>query len=49
MMLDDIQITVEKKKIKNMYIRVLPPNGDVKVSAPLFVSDDDIYKFINLK
>ena len=29
-----------------MYLRVLPPFGEVKVSAPLFVSDKDIYDFI---
>jgi predicted metal-dependent hydrolase len=32
-----------------MYIRILPPNGDVKVSAPLFVSDEDIINFIKSK
>ena len=44
--IDDIQITLERKNIKNMYLRVLPPNGEVKVSAPLFVSDSDISDFI---
>jgi predicted metal-dependent hydrolase len=32
-----------------MYIRILPPKGDVKVSAPLFVSDEDIINFIKSK
>ena len=49
MIIDNITITVEKKNIKNMYIRILPPKGDVKVSAPLFVSDDDIIKFVKSK
>ncbi|WP_406533908.1 M48 family metallopeptidase [Methanobrevibacter sp.] len=44
--IDDIQITLERKNIKNMYLRVLPPSGEVKVSAPLFVSDEDISNFI---
>ena len=44
--IDDIQIILERKDIKNMYLRVLPPNGEVKVSAPLFVSDEDISNFI---
>ena len=44
--IEDIPIILERKNIKNMYLRVLPPNGEVKVSAPLFVSDSDIYNFI---
>ncbi len=44
--IEDIVITLERKKIKNMYLRVLPPNGAVKVSAPLFLSDKDIYDFV---
>ena len=43
---EDIPITLERKNIKNMYLRVLPPFGEVKVSAPLFVSDKDILDFI---
>ena len=49
MIIDNIAVTVEKKKIKRMYIRILPPNGDVKVSAPLFVSDENIIDFIESK
>ncbi|WP_406536518.1 M48 family metallopeptidase [Methanobrevibacter sp.] len=44
--IEDIPITLERKNIKNMYLRVLPPFGEVKVSAPLFVSDKDILDFI---
>ena len=29
-----------------MYLRVLPPNGEVVVSAPLYLSDEDIINFI---
>ena len=49
MIIDNITVTVEKKNIKHMYIRILPPNGDVKVSAPLFVSDEDIINFVKSK
>ena len=49
MIIENIAITVEKKNIKHMYIRILPPNGDVKVSAPLFVKDEDITEFIKSK
>ena len=44
--IEEIPITLERKNIKNMYLRVLPPNGEVKVSAPLFLSDEDISEFI---
>ncbi len=43
---EGMAIILERKNIKNMYLRVLPPNGEVKVSAPLFVSDEDISNFI---
>jgi hypothetical protein len=49
MIIEDIAVTVEKKNIKNMYIRILPPNGEVKVSAPIFVSDEDIIRFVKSK
>ena len=47
--IDNITITLERKNIKNMYLCILPPNGEVKVSAPLFISDDDIANFIKSK
>lgn len=46
MIIEDIKITVKRKNIKNMYLRVLPPNGEVVVSAPLHLSDEDITNFI---
>ena len=45
-MVDGIEVTLYRKNIKNMYLRVLPPDGEVKVSAPLFISDTDIKSFI---
>lgn len=49
MIIENIAVTVEKKNIKHMYIRILPPNGEVKVSAPLFVPDEDIINFVKSK
>ena len=46
---ENITLTLERKNIKNMYLRVLPPNGNVKVSAPSFISDEEIVNFIRLK
>ena len=44
--IDGIDIVLERKNIKNMYLKVLPPNGNVKVSAPLSISDKTIAEFI---
>ena len=43
---DDIPLEITRKKIKNIYIRVLPPEGQVHVSAPLRMSDLAVRKFI---
>ncbi len=43
--LNNIEIQVTKKKIKNLHLSVMPPNGIVKISAPLEVSDDAIIAF----
>ncbi len=44
--IDDLNITIHRKNIKNMYLRVLPPNGEIIISAPLFLSDEDISTFV---
>jgi len=49
MIIENIPITLKRKNIKNMYIRITPPHGEVKVSAPFFVSDDEIIKFVKSK
>ena len=46
MTLSDIEITVEKKRIKNMHIYVKPPFGEVLVTAPSYVSKKQIEEFI---
>ena len=40
-----VEITAEKKKIKNMYIRVVPPDGKVRITAPLSATDEAIRMF----
>lgn len=49
MIINGINVIIQKKDIKNMYLRVIPPEGDVKISAPLFVSDDKIIEFVENK
>jgi predicted metal-dependent hydrolase len=37
-----IPITVDRKNIKNLHLGVYPPNGRVRVAAPLKVGDDAV-------
>ena len=41
----NMSIAVTKKNIKNMYIRVLPPDGKVQITAPHSAGDDAIRMF----
>lgn len=42
-----IEIEISKKaNLKNMYIRITPPAGDVKVSVPISCSDEEINHFV---
>ncbi len=44
-----IEIEVNKKKIKNMYLKVSRQDGKVSVSAPLRTKDDIIKRFVASK
>jgi predicted metal-dependent hydrolase len=44
-----IPIEIIKKNIKNMHLAVLPPNGKVRVSAPISLSDESIKMFVRTK
>ena len=46
MQIDSLDITIHRKNIKNMYLRVLPPNGEVVISAPTYLSDENIAAFV---
>jgi predicted metal-dependent hydrolase len=41
-MIRDIPIQIVRKSIKNLHIGVYPPDGYVRVAAPLHLSDDNI-------
>ncbi len=45
MIVSGINIEIVKKNIKNMYLRVLPPAGNVRISAPFHASDEAIKLF----
>jgi predicted metal-dependent hydrolase len=45
----DIPIELEQKRIKNMYLRILPPDGRIHISAPIRMSEEEIQRFVNGK
>lgn len=45
----NIPVEVVKKKIKNLHLSVLPPDGRVAVSAPETLSDESIVMFVKTR
>ncbi|MEA5511495.1 SprT family zinc-dependent metalloprotease [Crocosphaera sp. UHCC 0190] len=43
--LNDLIINVTRKKIKNLHLTVHPPDGEVRISAPLHLNDETIRLF----
>ena len=43
--LEDIDAEVVHKNIRNIHLRVLPPDGKVRISAPFRTKNGTIYKF----
>lgn len=44
--LEDIEIKIIRKKIKNMHMYIRPPKGDVSITAPYYVPYSEINKFV---
>jgi predicted metal-dependent hydrolase len=44
--ISNIPIELERKRIKNMYLRILPPDGKVHISAPIRMSEEEIRRFV---
>ena len=44
-----IKIEVQKKNIKNLHLVGVPPDGKVRVSAPVHMSDESIAMFVRTK
>ena len=38
----DVDVEVVRKDIKNLHLGVYPPNGRVRVAAPLILSDEAV-------
>jgi predicted metal-dependent hydrolase len=39
---NDLVVDVVRKKIKNLHLGVYPPNGRVRVAAPLHIDDEAV-------
>lgn len=46
---NNIPMEIERKKIKNMYLKILPPDGKVLISAPIRMPAEEIRRFVQLK
>ena len=46
MIIDGINIQVEYKPIKNTHLAVYPPDGRVHVSAPDYLTEDDVRSYV---
>lgn len=44
--ISDLEVEVERKKIKNMHLAVYPPDARVHLSMPDYLSDEDASSFI---
>ena len=47
--IDGIEVKITRKNIKNMYIRILPPKGEVKISAPSSMPEESVIEYIKSK
>ncbi len=47
--IDEISVFVIRKPIKNMYLRIKPPDGRVEVTVPRNISEGEIIAFVNKK
>lgn len=44
--INGMQIELERKRIKNMYLKIIPPDGRLHVSAPIRMGEEEIRSFI---
>jgi len=49
MIVSDIEVEIVRKNNKNMHLYVLPPDGNVRVSAPIAISEEAIRIFVVTK
>ncbi len=46
LLMNGIEIELERKRIKYMYLRILPPDGRIHISAPVRMKEDEIEAFV---
>lgn len=44
--IENININITKKRIKHLYVRVIPPSGEVKASVPKSISEEKLRSFL---
>ena len=49
MKIDNLVIDIVKKDIKNLYIKICPPNGQIRIVSPLTVDNATIKEFVVAK
>lgn len=45
----ELDVFLTRKNIKNIYLRIYPPNGEVRLSVPFIISDYEIENFLRKK
>lgn len=45
---EGIPLFIEKKRIKNLYLKVKAPDGQVQISAPCLMPESEIRKFVQM-
>lgn len=49
MFIDGFEVHITRKKVKNLRMHVVAPDGHVEVSAPVWASDFEVEKFVHAK
>ena len=49
LVIDDISVEITRKKIKNLHLRIHPPQGDVRLSVPVKMSLAMVCRFVKSK
>lgn len=49
MIIDDLEVTLERKAIKHLYLSIDPRSAQVKIKAPLHLSEEQIRDFVQRK
>lgn len=47
--IDGVEVTVTRKRIRNLYLRIKPPSGTVEVSAPMRMAERRIRDFVSAR